>query len=395
MSLPEVFDPDILALPLFDDAHRSLAHDIADWCAERAGAWVSLDAADPAGTARAMLAELGRAGWLRHLDPDRSEALESPDRPDHSAADLRSLCLRRQALAYHEDLADFTYSIQELAAAAIARHGNDRQRRHYLPGLAAGTSAGALALSEPGAGSDLAAVALEAVPDGDGFVLNGTKTWIAQGDIADVCVVLARTGDGPGPLGLTAFLVDSGLPGFKAEPIGAIAPRSWAELTFTDVRVDQDAVLGERGQGFIVALDILERARATVAGAAIGFARRAFRLALEHARSRKVYGVRLADLQLVKSSLAGMDVKLAAAALLTARAAWAIDGDLDHAKHSSTAKLYSTEAAGEIVDAAVQIFGAAGLVAGSTVERLYRQIRSLRIYEGSSEVIEMTIADAL
>lgn len=383
MSVSEVFDPDVLALPLFDDAHRTLTDEIAQWCGDRAEAWVSLDTTDPAATGRAMLAELGRSGWLRHLDPDR---------PD---SDFRSLCLRRQALAYHEDLADFTYSIQELTAAAIARHGTDRQRRRHLPGLAAGTSAGALAVSEPGAGSDLAAVALEATPDGDGFVLNGTKTWIAQGDIADVCVVLARTGDGPGPLGLTTFLVDCGAPGFKAEPIGAIAPRSWAELTFTDLRVGPEAVLGERGQGLVVTLDVLERARATVAAAAIGFARRAFRLALDHARTRRAYGGRLADLQLVKSSLARMDVKLSAASLLTARAAWAMDADLDHAKLSSTAKLYGTEAAGEIVDSAVQILGAAGLVSGSAMERLYRQIRSLRIYEGSSEVIEMTIADAL
>ena len=381
MSPSEVFDPDFLALPLFDDAHRTLADEIGRWCADRA--WASLDTADPAAAGRTVLADLGRSGWLRHLDPDQ---------PD---SDLRSLCLRRQALAYHEDLADFGYSIQELTAAAIVRHGNDQQRRRYLPGLAAGTSAGALAFSEPGAGSDLAAVALAAVPDGDGFVLNGTKTWIAQGDIADVCVVLARTGDGPGPLGLTTFLVDCGDPGFKAEPIGAIAPRSWAELTFTELRVGPEAVLGERGQGLVVALDVLERARATVAAAAIGFARRAFRLALDHARTRKAFGGRLMDLQLVRSALAQMDVKLSAASLLTARAAWAMDLDLDHAKHSSTAKLYGTEAAGEIVDSAVQIFGAAGLVAGGVMERLYRQIRSLRIYEGSSEVIEMTIAGAL
>ncbi|MFF0429680.1 acyl-CoA dehydrogenase family protein [Streptomyces sp. NPDC004520] len=383
MSLSEVFDPGILTLPLYDDAHRALADEIGQWCADRAGAWAALDTTDPAAAGRELLTELGRAGWLRHLDPDQ---------PD---SDMRSLCLRRQALAYHEDLADFTYSIQELTAAAIARHGTEEQRRRELPGLADGTRAGALALSEPGAGSDLAAAVLEATPDGDGFVLNGTKTWIAQGDIADVCVVLARTGDGPGPLGLTTFLVDGDALGLKAEPIGAIAPRSWAELTFTDVRVGPEAVLGERGQGIVVALDILERARATVAGAALGFARRAFGLARGHARTRKAYGGRLADLQLVRSSLANMDVKLSAAALLTARAAWAMDLDLDHAKHSSAAKLYATEAAGEIVDGAVQIFGAAGLVAGSPMERLYRQIRPLRIYEGSSEVIEMTIADAL
>lgn len=383
MSPSEVFDPDVLTLPLYEDAHRALAAEIGQWCADRAEAWATLDTTDPAAVGRSLLTELGRAGWLRHLDPDQ---------PD---SDLRSLCLRRQALAYHEDLADFAYSVQELTAAAIARHGTEEQRRRELPGLADGTRAGALALSEPGAGSDLAAAVLTATPDGDGFVLNGTKSWIAQGDIADVCVVLARTGDGPGPLGLTTFVVDGKAPGLKAEPIGAIAPRSWAELTFTDVRVGPEAVLGERGQGLVVALDILEQARATVAAAALGFARRSFRLARDHARTRKAYGRRLADLQLVRSSLAQMDVKLSAAALLTARAAWATDLGHDHAKHSSTAKLYATEAAGEIVDSSVQIFGAAGLVAGSPMERLYRQIRSLRIYEGSSEVIEMTIADAL
>ena len=383
MSLSEVFDPDVLALPLFDDAHRTLTDEIERWCADRVKAWEDLDTTDPAATGRAMLAELGESGWLRHLDPDE---------PD---SDSRSLCLRRQALAYHEDLADFAYSIQELTAAAITRHGTDEQRRRYLPGLATGTDAGALAFSEAGAGSDLAAVVLAATPDGDGFVLNGTKTWIAQGDIADVCVVLARTGDGPGPLGLTAFLVDCGAPGFDARPIGAIAPARGPNSTFTDLRVGPEAVLGERGRGLVVALDVLERARATVAAAAIGFSRRAFRLALDHARTRRAYGGRLADLQLVRSSLAGMDVKLSAAALLTARAAWAMDLDLDHAKHSSTAKLYGTEAAGEIVDSAVQLFGAAGLVSGSAMERLYRQVRSLRIYEGSSEVIEMIIADAL
>lgn len=383
MSLPGVFDPEVLALPFFDDAHRALADDIAQWCGDRAKAWDGLDTADPAATGRAMLAELGGSGWLQHLDPDRP------------GSDLRSVCLRRQALAYHEDLADFAYSIQELTAAAVSRHGTEEQRRRHLPGLATGASAGALAVSEPGAGSDLAAVVLDAAPDGDGFVLNGTKTWIAQGDIADVCVVLARTGDGPGPLGLTAFLVECAVPGFAATPLGAIAPRSWAELTFTDVRVGPEAVLGRRGQGLVVTLDVLGRARATVAAAAVGFARHAYRLALDHARTRRAYGRRLADLQLVRSSLAGMDVKLSAASLLTARAAWATDRDLDHGKHSSTAKLYGTEAAGEIVDGAVQLFGAAGLVSGSAVERLYRQVRSLRIYEGSSEVIEMTIADAL
>ncbi|GAB3651923.1 acyl-CoA dehydrogenase family protein [Glycomyces tarimensis] len=377
------FEPEVLRLPLFEDRHRDLAERLDRWCAERAPDWADPAATAPADRCRALLGEIGDAGWLRHLGADRP------------SSELRSVCVRRQVLAFHEDLADFVYSIQELSAAAIARYGTEEQRRRHLPGLAAGTSAGALALSEPGAGSDLAGVALEAEPDGDGFVLNGVKTWIAQGDIADVHVVLARTGDGPGPLGLTAFLVPGHAPGLKAAPIGAIAPRSWAELTFADCRVGPDAVLGERGLGYVVALDVLERARMTVAAAATGFAGRAFRLALEHARGRRAYAGRLADLQLVKSSLAAMRIKLSASSLLTARAAWAADNGEDYAESSASAKVYATEAACEIVDAAVQIFGAAGLVADSPMERLYRQTRSLRIYEGPSEVLEMSIAEAL
>jgi acyl-CoA dehydrogenase len=382
MSIATAFEPGILRLPVFDDAHRALAERIERWSAERCDAWARPADALPAARCRALLAELGQAGWLGHLAPGRDDS------------GLRSSCIRRQALAFHEDLPDFVYSIQELAATVIIRHGDPRQRRH-LPGLAAGTSVGALALSEPAAGSDLARVALAAEPDGDGFVLNGVKTWIAQGDIADVCVVLARTGDGPGPLGLTTFLVDGDTPGIKARPIDAIAPRSWAELTFTDCRVGPGAVLGGRGRGYVIALEALERARVTVAAAAIGFARRAYRLALEHVRARKAYTGRLADLQLVKSALSSMDVKVTTAALLTGRAAWAADHGEDYGKHAAAAKLHASEVAGEIADAAVQLFGAAGLVADSPAERIYRQVRSLRVYEGPSEVLQMVIADAL
>jgi acyl-CoA dehydrogenase len=388
MPLPCAFEPGILALPLFGDEHRGLAAQIESWCADRQDTWTCPAQAEPAARCRALLAELGGAGWLNHLDPGHQD-------PGQCGSDVRSACIRRQALAYHEDLADFVYSIQELAAAAVIGYGTDAQRRHYLPGLANGSRAGALALSEPDAGSDLARVTLAATRDGDGYVLNGVKTWIAQGDIADVCVVLARTGDGRGPLGLTAFLIDGRLTGIKSAPISATAPRSWAELTFTDCRVGPDAVLGERGSGYVVALSVLERARVTVAAAAIGFARRAYRLALERARERRIYAGRLADLQLIKSALAGMDVKVAAASLLAARAAWAADHGEEYGKHAAAAKLYASEAAGQIADAAVQIFGAAGLVADSPIERLYRQVRSLRIYEGSSEVLEMVIANVL
>ncbi|GAA4551949.1 acyl-CoA dehydrogenase family protein [Amycolatopsis samaneae] len=382
--LPTTFEPELLELPLFDDAHRALARRIERWCADRHGTLAPPTGADPAAHCRALRTELGHSGWLGHLGLEPGEG-----------TDLRSVCVRRQALAFHEDLADFVYSIQELSASAIIRHGSEEQHRRHLPGLAEGTRAGALAFSEPGAGSDLSAVALTATEDGDGFVLNGSKTWIAQGDIADVLVVLARTGDGPGPLGLTAFLVDGDAGGLKATPIRAIAPRSWAELTFTDCRIGPDAMLGDRGHGYVVALDVLERARVTVAAAALGFARRACAYALERARARRAYSRRLADLQLVKSALAAMDVKIAAASLLTARAAWSADHGGEYGRYAAAAKLHATEAAGEIADAAVQIFGAAGLVADSPLERLYRQVRSLRIYEGPSEVLEMIIADAL
>ncbi|WP_034274109.1 acyl-CoA dehydrogenase family protein [Haloechinothrix halophila] len=376
-------DPAILNLPLYDNGHRALAERLEDWCGSRMSDWERDSDRDPAERCRALMAELGDAGWLAHLDGGGE------------ASDMRSVCVRRQTLAYHEDLSDLTYSIQELAAIAVARYGTAEQRGRYLPGMSDGSVVAAVALSEEGAGSDLGAVALRAEPSHDGYVLNGVKTWIALGDIADMCVVLARTGDGPGPLGLSAFLVDMHATGVTRGAIEAIAPRSWAELTFTDCHVGTGALLGERGQGFVVALEMLERFRMTVAAAAVGFGRRAYRLALDRARGREAFGGRLADLQLVKSSLTSMDVRLSAAALLTARAALALDTGGEYAKDSAVAKLYATESAGQVVDAAVQVFGAAGVVSGTAIERLYRQVRALRIYEGSSELLAMTIAESL
>lgn len=385
-------DPDVLRLPFYDDDHRRLAHDLDAWCAEHGARWTAEALHDtPDKTGVRLTRELGAGGWLGFLDPAAPPAEGRP-------GDLRAVCLMRETLAHTEDLADFAFSIQALAATPLLRHGSEEQRRRYLPGMAEGTLIGAFAISEEGAGSDVGALTLAARRDSDGgYVLDGGKAWIANGPIADLYTVVARTGEGAGPLGLTAFLVPAGTPGLKvAESVDAIAPRAFAHLAFEDCRVPAGSVLGRPGGGFVIALDLLERFRMTVGAAALGFARRAADTALARARNRPAYGGRLIDLQLVKASLADMEVRLNAGSLLVARAAWEADrGSRNFAKHSSIAKLYATETAQETVDAAVQVMGAAGLVRDSVTERLYRQIRSLRVYEGTSEVQRLTIAGAL
>ncbi|MFC9435385.1 acyl-CoA dehydrogenase family protein [Nocardia sp. NPDC057030] len=383
------FDAGILALPFYEPRHVQRAEQIESWCAEHAELWADSDA-EPDATGLRILRALGEHGWLAALDP-----AAGPDAV--AAADCRSLCLLREGLAYADDLADFAFSIQALAATPIVRHGNEEQRRQYLAPMAKGTLCGAFALSEPEVGSDVAAIGLRADKVDGNYVLNGAKAWIANGGIADLFCVIARTGEGPGALGLTAFLVPANTPGLTVgQRVPLIAPRSFADLEFADCRLPPDSVLGRPGTGFVIAMEVLERFRMTVGAAAIGFARRATDAALTHAKSRKMYGAKQFDLQLVKATFAEIEVELNAAALLVARAAWAADrGDPAAAKHSSIAKLYATERAQHIVDACVQVFGAAGLVADSVAERLYRQIRSLRIYEGSSEVQKMIIAGSL
>ncbi|KLL12156.1 MULTISPECIES: acyl-CoA dehydrogenase family protein [Protofrankia] len=383
-------DPRLLALPFYERPHRELAEALGRFCDTHAELVAAARTGAPEKYTARVLRALGDAGLL-------------------TPTDLRGLCLTREALAYTEDLLDFAFSIQALATWPIQRHGTDEQKRRWLPGMARGELAGAFALSEEQAGSDVAALALRAVPDGHGtgYVLDGHKTWIAGAAGADVFCVVARTGDGPAALGLTALLVPAGTPGLRIEPIDMLAERDIARLEFDGCRVAADAVLGGRGGGFVVAMELLERFRLTVGAAALGFARRAADAALARARGRAAYGGRLFDLPTVKASLADVEVRLNATALLVARAAWEADRGTpptepaslakrsSFAKHSSIAKLYATEAAQQVVDAAVQVFGAAGLVRDSLPERLYRQIRSLRIYEGASEVQRLAIADAL
>ncbi|MGY4388975.1 acyl-CoA dehydrogenase family protein [Streptomyces sp. TE12347] len=380
-------DEDILALPFYEERHRTSAVQLADWCAGHADLWSRPLEQTPEKAGREILSALGSAGWLGFLDPANGS----------TAGDYRSICLAREILAYADDLADFAFSIQALSATTIVRYGNSEQRLEYLPRMASGEVAGSFAISEEEAGSDIAAVGLTAERVPDGYLLNGRKAWIANAGTADLHCVIARTGGGPGALGLTAFLVPARTPGVRVlEEVRLAAPRSFGHLAFEDCLVPESSVLGRPGAGFVVATDLLERFRMTVGAAAVGFARRAADAAVQRARERRIYGGRLMDLQLVKGSLADMEIKLNYSAMLVARAAWELDhGNAGYAKHSSIAKLAATEAAQEIVDAAVQIHGAAGLVADSVPERLYRQVRSLRIYEGASEVQKMIIADSL
>src|SRR4051812_23836563 len=384
------FDTGVLRLPIYEQRHREVARGIGQWCQDNSGLWEVSEGYDPDERGLALIRALGKSGWFGHLSGGES-------RERAQLGDCRSLCLVREALAYADDLADYAFAVQVLSAMPILRFGNDGQRQRYLPGMAAGSLVGSFAVSEPEAGSDVAQLSLRAERVTDGYVLNGTKTWIANGTIADVHCVVARTGEGPGPLGLTAFLVPAGTPGVRVrERIGMIAPRAFAMLDFEDARVPPENVLGAPGGGFAITVELLNRFRVTVGAAALGFARRAADAALARAKSRRIYGGPLFDLQLTKAAFADIEVKLNAAALLVARAAWEIDHDSRQmAAHSSVAKLYATEMAQDVVDSAVQLFGAAGLVKDALPERLYRQVRSLRIYEGATEVQQMIIADAI
>jgi acyl-CoA dehydrogenase len=386
------FDREILGLPFYEARHVAFAERMDKWCAAHADLWDVPHEQDEfrERTVQRTLRALGEDGWFAFLDPDAG--------PDAVAdGDFRSLCLGREALAYTDDTPDNCFAVHTLAARPILRFGTAEQKRRYLPGMAKGSLVGSFALSERERGSDIAGLELSAERVGDGYRLNGGKAWVAHGSIADVLCVIARTGEGPGALGLTAFLVPGNTPGLRVrERIAAIAPRAFAHLDFENCDVPADCVLGRPGQGFVVAMDMLDRFRMTVGAAAVGYARRAADAALAWARNRPMGDGKLFDLPTIRTTFADMEVKLNAAALLVARAAWEIDsGSRRFSKHSSIAKVYATESAQEIVDTAVQVFGAAGLVKDSVPERLYRQVRALRIYEGTTEVQKTVIAAAL
>lgn len=312
------------------------------------------------------------------------------------AIDTRAICLIRETLARHDGLADFAFAMQGLGSGAISLQGTPAQRESYLPRVARGEALAAFALSEPEAGSDVAAMQCSATEDGDAYLLNGEKTWISNGGIADFYVLFARTGEAAGARGISAFIVDAGLAGFDiAERIDVIAPHPLARLRFTNCRVPRSQMLGAPGEGFKVAMRTLDVFRTSVAAAALGFGRRALQEGLAQAKARPMFGARLADLPLTQAKLADMACTVDASALLVYRAAWLRDQGRKITKEAAMAKLRATEGAQQVIDAAVQLFGGRGVRRGEIVESLYREIRALRIYEGASEVQQLIIGREL
>ena len=371
-------DRSFLSWPFFDDHHRELAAALETWCASHLPAGhADIDAA-----CVSLVRMLGKAGWLRHTGAGEGEKL-----------DVRTLCLIRETLARHEGLADFAFAMQGLGMGAVSLFGTPDQRA-WLEKTRAGTAIAAFALTEPGSGSDVAATATTANRVPGGYVLNGEKTYISNGGIADLYVVFARTGEAPGARGLSAFLMPADRPGLEVvERIEVIAPHPLAHLRLSNIELPQSAMIGKAGEGFKIAMSVLDVFRATVGAAALGFARRALDEALTRVRARKIGGAPLSDLQMVQGHIADMALEVDAAALLVYRAAWTKDmGAARVSREAAMAKLHATEAAQRVIDTALQLHGGDGVRHGFAVESLYREIRALRIYEGASDVQRVVIA---
>ncbi|HZD92207.1 MAG TPA: acyl-CoA dehydrogenase family protein [Pseudolabrys sp.] len=387
MALPEAL-AESLRWPFFDDGHRRFAETLWDW----AGATLpGLPHGDVDEACRARVRALGEAGLLAPTVPSAYGGM-------YEGLDVRTLCLAREILGYHDGLADFAFAMQGLGTGAITLYGAPELKERYLPPVRQGRAIAAFALSELEAGSDVAAVATTAKPDGNDHVrIDGAKTWISNGGIADHYVVFARTGEAPGARGLSAFVVDAATPGLSiAERIEVIAPHPLATLDFDGVRVPVANRLGAPGEGFKVAMATLDIFRSTVGAAALGFARRGLHEMLERGATRHLFGAPLADLQLSQAAMADSAADVDASALLVYRAAYAKDkGAARVTREAATAKMVATEAAQRVIDRAVQLFGGLGVTKGVKVEELYREIRALRIYEGATEVQKIVIAREL
>lgn len=370
-------DQSFLNWPFFGDDHRAWAARV-----QEVAAGLSVDHSDTDAACKALVASLGEAGILQ---PTAHEA---------GKLDVRTLSLAREILARHDGLADFAFAMQGLGTGAISLFGTDAQKSEWLPRTRSGQAIAAFALTEPNSGSDVANSTMTATRDGDAFVLNGEKTWISNGGIADIYTVFARTGEAPGAKGLSAFLVTPDMPGFHVvERLETIAPHPLATLRFEDVRLPASAMIGAPGAGFKIAMSVLDVFRTTVAAAALGFARRAADEALGRVTQRHVQGAPLSELQMVQGHIADMALDIDAAALLIYRAGWARDSGAPRiTREAAMAKLFATEQAQVIIDKAVQLFGGDGVRSGMPVESLYREIRALRIYEGASDVQKTIIA---
>lgn len=380
-------DTRYLDWPFFNPQHAQLARNLEVWASAHIAQTHSHDVD---AECKALVRSLGHAGWLKYAIGGLASGAAA------EVMDTRSICIIRETLARHSGLADFAFAMQGLGSGAISLAGSPEQQQRYLPKVAQGQAIAAFALSEPDAGSDVAAMQCTAKVEGGFAVLNGCKTWISNGGIADFYVVFARSGEAPGARGISAFIVDADTPGLSiAERIEVIAPHPLATLRFTDCRVPLSQRIGAPGEGFKVAMRTLDVFRTSVAAAALGFARRAFDEALQRATQRKMFNQTLADFQLTQAKLAQMATTIDASALLTYRAAWLRDQGKSVTKEAAMAKMTATEGAHQVIDAAVQIWGGMGVVSGHIVERLYREIRSLRIYEGATEVQQLIIAREL
>jgi acyl-CoA dehydrogenase len=377
-----------LRVPFFEAQHRAFADELDQWAHDAvddveggAAAHTDVDA-----TCVRWVRALGASGYLRHCVPAGFGAA-------HDVLQSRDLVIARETLARHSGLADFAFTMQGLGSGPISLAGSDELKNRYLPRVAEGAAVAAFALTEPEAGSDVAALSTSAQRDGGHYLLDGEKTFISNGGIADFYVVFARTGEAPGARGISAFVVEAGTAGFEAaERIEVVAPHPLARLRFDSCRIPASQRIGAPGEGFKIAMRTLDIFRAGVAAAALGFARRALDEALARAKSRKMFGQTLADFQLTQAALADMALEIDAAALLTYRAAWLRDVEgVATTREAAMAKMAATEGAQRVIDRAVQMFGGLGVGVGSVVERLYREIRPLRIYEGATEVQKLII----
>ena len=373
-------DRSFLSWPFFEDRHREHAERLEAWCAAN----LPVDHSDVDAACRRLVAALGDAGWLKPTAVDPA---------DPQPLDVRTLCITRETLARHDGLADFAFAMQGLGTGAISLFGTPEQRQ-WLEKTRAGKAISAFALSEPRSGSDVANMEMTATRDGGDYVLSGEKTWISNGGIADLYCVFARTGEAPGAKGISAFVVPADTPGLKvAERLEVIAPHPLARLSFDDVRVPASAMIGRPGEGFRIAMSVLDVFRSTVGAAALGFARRALDETVARVGNRELFGAPLFDLQMVQGHVADMALDVDAAALLVYRAAWTKDaGAARVTREAAMAKLYATDRAQAVIDKAVQLHGGDGVRRGHIVESLYREIRALRIYEGASDVQKVVIA---
>ncbi|MDZ3831627.1 MAG: acyl-CoA dehydrogenase family protein [Sphingopyxis sp.] len=377
-------DHSFLDWPFLDDGHRRLAADLDAWCADHLSDHHSDDVDSDC---RALVRALGDAGWLRYCVPAAYGGI-------HERLDIRSLALIRETLARHSGLADFAFAMQGLGSGTISLLGTEAQKQAYLPDVAAGRKIAAFALTEPASGSDVASMETSATRTADGFRIDGAKTYISNGGIADYYVLFARTGEAPGAKGVSAFIVDADTPGLAVtERIAVMAPHPLATLCFSDMHIPETALLGEAGRGFAAAMATLDIFRTTVGAAALGFARRALDEATARARARRLGDGTLADNPITQSKLAEMVLDIDTSALLIYRAGWLRDvRDERNTREAALAKLHATDSAQQVIDKAVQLFGGLGVTVGTPVEALYREVRALRIYEGASEVQKIVIA---